>query len=160
MIINLYAQTQLFCHRYQIIMMTRTRTRTRTCFSLNSAGLWQKVKNVFSNDESDSQLPSYDDLFPFGPSSFHLKPKSSVERSLNSVDDDSNGDSSKVITGTSRDDNQEDAGVSSDSSEDMVISYINHPRKNVENDKMLLFFLVPSIGLYYGIIHLRLHHGL
>jgi hypothetical protein len=114
-------------------------------FSLNSAGLWQKVKNVFSNDESDSQLPSYDDLFPFGPSSFHLKPKSSVERSLNSVDDDSNGDSSKVITGTSRDDNQEDAGVSSDSSEDMVISYINHPRKNVENDKMLLFFWFPAL---------------
>mmetsp|Transcript_2489 Transcript_2489/g.2417 ORF Transcript_2489/g.2417 Transcript_2489/m.2417 type:complete len:1179 (+) Transcript_2489:162-3698(+) len=115
--------------------------------SLNSAGLWQKVKNVFSNDESDSQLPSYDDLFPFGPSSFHLKPKSTVERSLNTVEDanTNTGNSSKVITGTSRDDNQEDAGVSSDSSDDMVISYINHPRKTVENDKMLLFFWFPAL---------------
>ncbi|CUM56256.1 uncharacterized protein AC631_03924 [Debaryomyces fabryi] len=114
--------------------------------SLNSAGLWQKVKNVFSNDESDSQLPSYDDLFPFGPSSFHLKPKSSAERSLNTVDVNTNaGDSSKVLTGSSRDDNQEDAGVSSDSSDDMVISYINHPRKTVENDKMLLFFWFPAL---------------
>lgn len=108
--------------------------------SLSSTnGLWQKVKKVFSNDENDTQLPSYDDLFPFGPS-FQMKPKSAVERTLNNVDNESN-----IVTGSSRDENHEDAGVASDSSEDMVISYINRPRKTVENDKMLLFFWVPVL---------------
>ncbi|KAL6449896.1 MGA2 Protein MGA2 [Candida maltosa Xu316] len=41
--------------------------------------------------------------------------------------------------------NEHDAGVTSDSSEDMVVSYINHPRKTVENDKMLIFFWIPTL---------------
>lgn len=35
--------------------------------------------------------------------------------------------------------------VALDSSEDMVILYINHPRKTVQNDKMLLFFWIPIL---------------
>ncbi|KAG2734518.1 hypothetical protein G9P44_002524 [Scheffersomyces stipitis] len=115
-------------------------------------GLWQKVKNVFNNDEEEN-LPSYDDLFPFGPSSFSSKPKTQIERSLNGTTSSAVGSSSKVSGVDS--DQQDDAGISSDSSEDIVISYINHPRKTVENDKMLLFFwfpvLVGIVGLFFMI---------
>lgn len=115
-------------------------------------GLWQKVKNVFSNDDEEN-LPSYDDLFPFGPSSFHSKPKSTIEQSLNepaevmNLREGSSSSEFKIV------EDVQDDGVTSDSSEDMIISYINHPRKTFENDKMLLFFwfpvLVGIIGLFF-----------
>lgn len=90
-----------------------------------SSGIWQKVKNVFNN--SDDDLPTYEDLFPFGPSVSSSKPKSTIERQLNRSQ-------------TNKDEAKEEL---SDSSEEMMISYINHPRKTVENDKMLIFFWVP-----------------
>ncbi|KAK6204291.1 SPT3 dosage dependent suppressor of Ty-induced promoter mutations-like protein [Scheffersomyces amazonensis] len=99
-----------------------------------SQGLWQKVKNVFNSEGEEDNLPAYDDLFPFGPSTGGAKPKTDIELSLN----DSGTSHSNV-------EQCEDAGVSSDSSEDMVLSYINHPRKNVENDKMLIFFWIPAL---------------
>lgn len=109
----------------------------------SSNGLWQKVKNVFNNDQ-DNELPSYDDLFPFGPSSFHSsKPKTQAERNLNlSVE----GSSEELRTSASQEEE-----VASDSSEDMVVSYINRPRKTVENDKMLLFFWFPILITILGL---------
>ncbi|KAK7678243.1 hypothetical protein QCA50_018815 [Cerrena zonata] len=79
----------------------------------SSNGLWQKVKNVFNNDQ-DNELPSYDDLFPFGPSSFHSsKPKTQAERNLNlSVE----GSSEELRTSASQEEE-----VASDSSEDMLL---------------------------------------
>ncbi|CAI5758729.1 unnamed protein product [Candida verbasci] len=91
-------------------------------------GLWQKMKNVFNNEEDTDVLPTYDDLFPFGPS--QGKPKSQIEQRINT-------EQQQI----------EDQGIQSDSSEDMVVTYINHPRKTVENDKMLFFFWVPSLVL-------------
>ena len=84
-------------------------------------GLWQKVKNVFNNDEEEN-LPSYDDLFPFGPSSFSSKPKTQIERSLNGTTSSAVGSSSKVSGVDS--DQQDDAGISSDSSEDLSLIHI------------------------------------
>ena len=113
---------------------------------LSPTGLWQKVKNVFNNDDLDTQLPSYDDLFPFGPSS-SSKPKAEVERALN-ADNGSEGSSSQLSKTADEpvtiDETNEDGGLSSDSSDD-IVAFINHPRKNVENDKMLLFFWVPML---------------
>lgn len=90
-------------------------------------GLWQKMKAVFHDE---GELPSYDDLFPFGPL-LGLKPKSREETLLNArLAED----------------------VALDSLEDMVVTFIRHPRKTVENDKMLLFFwfpvLVGIVGLF------------
>ncbi|EGW32731.1 uncharacterized protein SPAPADRAFT_60085, partial [Spathaspora passalidarum NRRL Y-27907] len=102
-----------------------------------SPGLWQKVMNVFHSDDERGEresLPSYDDLFPLGPSSSTSKPKSSIERLLNRVDSQQDSDA-----------------VPSDSSEDMVVSYINHPRKTVENDKMLFFFWLPALMCILGL---------
>lgn len=117
-------------------------------------GVWQKVKNIFTADE-DENLPSYDDLFPFGPSSFHSRPKTSDERSLNHASKKVvappttfEGSSSTKLQTT--EDSQDEAGIASDSSEDMVISYINHPRKTFENDKMLIFFWVPALICILG----------
>lgn len=94
-------------------------------------GLWQKVKDVFNN--YDDELPSYDDLFPFGES-FSSKPKITVERQLGELSHTSSN-------------NTKDVNHDSDSSEDLIISYINHPRKPVENDKMLIFFWLPMLVL-------------
>lgn len=108
--------------------------------------IWQKVKNVFGNDEEgevDKSLPSYDDLFPFGQS-FGGKPKTIIEQTLN------NETQQQSMTKSSNE-TVEDAGVTSDSSEDMVVSYINHPRKTVENDKMLLFFWFPVLVFIVGL---------
>ncbi|RCK66839.1 hypothetical protein Cantr_02531 [Candida viswanathii] len=46
---------------------------------------------------------------------------------------------------------REEAEVTSDSSEDMVVNYINHPRKTVENDKMLIFFWIPALVAIFTI---------
>lgn len=109
-------------------------------------GLWQKVKNVFNNDDLDTQLPSYDDLFPFGPSS-SSKPKAAVERALN-AEHSSEGSSSQLMKTAEepRDmlEQHEDGALSSDSSDD-IVAFINHPRKKVENDKMLFFFWAPIL---------------
>lgn len=110
--------------------------------------LWQKMKNAVFNGEMEGELPSYDDLFPFGPS-FNFKPKSFIERQLNNAL--AAGSSEKSLAAAAVADPQEDAGLSSDSSEDMVISYINHPRKTVENDKMLLFFWFPVLVMIIGL---------
>lgn len=105
---------------------------------ISGHNLWQKMKNaVFSND-SDGELPSYNDLFPFGPSSL-TTPKTQAEMQLNES------------TTTGRSTREHEDGVSSDSSEDMVISYINHPRKTVENDKMLIFFWIPVLVFILGL---------
>lgn len=127
-------------------------------------GLWQKVKNVFNND-SENDLPSYNDLFPqFGQSSSfpYSNPKSFIERTLNNqlnygneIHNDQEGSSSATRSIKLNEDQDE---IGSDSSEDMVVSYINRPRKTVENDKMLLFFWFPvlvvivSLFLYVSIM--------
>ncbi|CAN3373655.1 hypothetical protein DIURU_005460 [Diutina rugosa] len=103
-------------------------------------GLWQRVKNAFNGDSEDEMLPSYDDLFPFGQSQDQAKPKSAIERMLNNQP--------ATVTDTTG----EDPGVTSDSSEDMVISYINHPRKSMENDKMLFFFWLPMLMITVAVL--------
>lgn len=115
--------------------------------SSETEGIWQKVKKVFN--ASDDDLPTYDDLFPFGPSAGNPKPKSEVERQLNDcVEGSSQSKTSQVVNRTHTQSETQEAGdVLSDSSEDMIISYINHPRKTVENDKMLIFFWVPVLLL-------------
>lgn len=107
----------------------------------SNPGLWQKVKNAVFSSDSDADLPSYDDLFPFGNA--FIRPKSAAERHLNETA--SEGDKTFEVSG-----DQEDAGITSDSSEDMVISFVNHPRKTIENDKMLLFFWLPVLVLLIG----------
>lgn len=109
--------------------------------SSSANGLWQKVKNVFNNDQ-DKDLPSYDDLFPVG-SSF-TRPKTLLERRLNDISSPTEGSSTSLHPSES-----EEAG--SDSSEDLMVSYINRPRKNVENDKMLLFFWLPILVIIIGL---------
>lgn len=104
-------------------------------------GLWQKVKNAVFSSDTEADLPSYDDLFPFGNA--FMKPKTAVERHLN----DSGAHESKGHDAFA---DHEDAGITSDSSEDMVINFVNHPRKTVENDKMLLFFWLPVLVLLIG----------
>ncbi|EGV61964.1 SPT3 Dosage dependent suppressor of Ty-induced promoter mutations-like protein [Yamadazyma tenuis] len=111
--------------------------------SSGAGGIWQKVKNVFNN--SDDDLPNYDDLFPFGPSVGPFRPKSTIERLLNNQQDkeiEVQQESSSTSIKEAEIETKEDL---SDSSEDMIISYINHPRKTVENDKMLIFFWVPVL---------------
>lgn len=110
-------------------------------------GLWQKMKNaVFHSDNSDAELPSYDDLFPFGQLNVGEKPKTQQERQLNGQHSMEGTLATRKRLAT-----EEDAGLTSDSSEDMVISYINHPRKTVESDKMLLFFWVPILVFIIGL---------
>lgn len=107
--------------------------------------IWQKVKHVFRNDEDGDNfdsLPSYDDLFPFGQS-FGGKPKTVIEQSLNSETHQKSISEANDLV--------EDAGIASDSSEDLVVSYVNHPRKTFENDKMLLFFWFPVLVFIVGI---------
>lgn len=105
-------------------------------------GLWQKVKTaVFSND-GETELPTYDDLFPFGSHGFS-KPKTQLERELN--------EDAKLSTSFKEGRSHDEVEIGSDSSEDMVISYINHPRKTVENDKMLLFFWLPVLFMILGL---------
>ncbi|KAI5952858.1 SPT23 [Candida jiufengensis] len=123
-----------------------------------SPGLWQKMKNVFNKEEESDALPNYDDLFPFGPASqLTAKPKSTIEQHMNSTsetkanDVTTTGSSLTASTNTRTKDHEDiDSGIASDSSEDMVISYINHPRKSVENDKMLVFFWIPSLVIILG----------
>ncbi|CAK7917738.1 protein Spt23p [[Candida] anglica] len=97
--------------------------------------LWQRVKNVFNHDDEDMELPSYDDLFPFGHSS---KPEIIETTASSSGSNTSNSKLASV--------EQEDSGVTSDSSDDLIISYqIKTGRKTVKNDKMLLFFWFPAL---------------
>lgn len=107
---------------------------TITNINNEDRGLWQKVKDVFN--KSDDELPNYDDLFPFGPSSRSSKPKTRIEQQLN-----------ESLTTPKIGNSSQEGEIDSDSSEDMIISYINHPRKTVENDKMLIFFWVPVLIL-------------
>ncbi|CAN3364569.1 protein Spt23p [Diutina catenulata] len=111
------------------------------------SGLWQRVKNAFNNEEDVERLPSYDDLFPFGGNGSEEKPKSSLERMLN----DAATSTSAAAAAHASD---EDTGITSDSSEDMVVSYINHPRKTMENDKMLFFFWLPMLMIIVGLFFL------
>lgn len=123
--------------------------------------LWSKVKKVFNN-ENEGELPTYEDLFPFGPASSHAKPKSTIERNLNESTEESAV--LQRLSSTLATDQQDDAGITSDSSEDMALSYINHPRKSVENDKMLLFFWFPVLicilGLFFcvSVMGYRIEH--
>lgn len=111
----------------------------------NKPGLWQMMKTaVFSNDR-DSPLPSYYDLFP--SDNGVMRPKTELERQLNETGE--NETSTQEIYENSG--QQDDTGIASDSSEDMVISYINHPRKAIKNDKMLLFFWLPVLFMIIGL---------
>ena len=102
-------------------------------------GIWEKVKNVFNHDD-DNILPSYEDLFPFGPSlskfNYFGKQTESSHFRADALDP-ANASSTN------------DEGACSDSSEDMVVSFERKPEKSVWNDKMLLFFWGP---LLFGII--------
>lgn len=109
-------------------------------------GLWQKMKTaMFTSD--DTPLPSYDDLFPFNNG--FMRPKTAYERALNQMSTEDTGKRFEA-TGVSEV-QQEDAGVASDSSEDMAMSYMEHPRKTIENDKMLLFFWLPMLLMILGL---------
>lgn len=121
--------------------------RVETNDSAKKKNLWQKMKNaVFHSENSDAELPSYDDLFPFGHSSVGAKPKTQVERRLNLLQSIEGTLATRVRSAT-----EDDAGLASDSSEDMVISYINHPRKTIESDRMLFFFWLPILVFIIGL---------
>lgn len=107
-----------------------------------AAGLWQKMKNAVFLSDTEADLPTYDDLFPFGSSS------AKHADSADGVIDASGTRSAKTFTDSV---DQDDIDVTSDSSEDMVINYVNHPRKAVENDKMLLFFWLPVLISLIGL---------
>ncbi|CAX44214.1 IPT/TIG-domain family protein, putative [Candida dubliniensis CD36] len=86
-----------------------------------------KTSEIFGDQEeeyfADSEVvPSYKSIFPNGGNANHAKISTEPEPAP-----------------------EADAGATSDSSEDMVVTYINHPRKSVENDKMLLFFWIPTL---------------
>lgn len=113
-------------------------------------GLWSKMKRaVFAlSPDENTNLPSYDDLFPFGDGV--MRPKLEMERALNhhTVEDTDQGTKLAVDVSTlGKLTVDEDAGIASDSSEDLALSYINRPRKTVRNDKMLLFFWIPILFL-------------
>lgn len=119
----------------------------------STPGLWQKVKNAVFSSDTEADLPSYDDLFPFGNA--FMRPKTAIETELNeAASQESKSFEVHTESGPSKSfearTDHEDAGITSDSSEDMVISFINHPRKTVENDKMLLFFWLPVLVLLLG----------
>lgn len=106
--------------------------------------LWQKMKQaVFSNNE-ERELPTYNDLFPF--SDYTSRLQGEAEHPLD--EDDSVSPRAKTYDATQ--DLHEDSEVASDSSEDLAMSFMNHPRKAVENDKMLLFFWTPVLVLIIG----------
>lgn len=113
------------------------------------SGLWSKMKRaVFSLAPDDTtNLPLYDDLFPFG-SSGEMRPKLGLERVLNQGLQVTLLLSNDMIILRKGD---EDAGIVSDSLEDLALSYINRPRKTVRNDKMLLFFWIPVLFLITSI---------
>lgn len=104
-------------------------------------GIWQKMKTaVFSND-SDTPLPTYDDLFPFGNG--FMRPKTALEQHLNTPP----GQILEVdpASGPSLTKSHLNEDVQSDSSEDMAYTYMNNSRKAIRNDKMLLFFWLPVL---------------
>lgn len=115
-------------------------------------GLWSKMKQaVFAlGPDETTNLPSYDDLFPFGDG--EIMPKLEMERALNLVGGpldpqqlDQDVKSGQGLESSSLCKAEEDAGIASDSLEDLALSYINRPRKTVRNDKMLLFFWIPIL---------------
>lgn len=110
------------------------------------ANLWQKMKQaVFSNEERE--LPTYNDLFPFSEYSFRTQGE--ADGALDQTADD-NAAGSRAKSFAASQDLHEDSEVASDSSEDIVMSFMNHPRKTVENDKMLLFFWTPVLVMIIG----------
>lgn len=138
--------------------------------SIARRGIWSKMASFLNKEDEvsaagsaatelstraestqmEESLPSYDDLFPFGPYS-HSKPKTRVERELNAHTTVNGASSSSDVVAPINSINSDEELMSSDSSEDMVMSYINRPRKTVENDKMLLFFWFPTLVLVVGI---------
>ncbi|CAM9014505.1 unnamed protein product [Wickerhamomyces anomalus] len=90
--------------------------------------LWNKVRNVFNNtNSSDTEdLPKYDDLYPSSTKHFTI-PK-------------------LRFTNSQTDSTAQSSNNSSDESEDIFIKFF-HQRKNVQNDKMLLFFWLPLLIL-------------
>lgn len=107
----------------------------------NVPGLWQKVKNAVFSSDTEADLPSYDDLFPIGGA--FAKPKILEDMHMGQSTSATSKSFQVAV-------DQDDAGITSDSSEDMVINYVNHRRKAVENDKMLLFFWLPVLVLLIG----------
>lgn len=115
----------------------------------NGAGLWNKMKRaVFAlGPDESTNLPSYDDLFPFGDG--EIRPKLELERALNQNAQAGSSEHEHIkVSAVKLDD---DAGIALDLSEDLALSYINRPRKTVRNDKMLLFFWIPILILLSSI---------
>lgn len=111
------------------------------------SNLWQKMKQaVFSSNEG-MELPTYNDLFPFGE---HTSGVQSGEENLLAGDEADHSANARGKTYRETQDIIEESEVASDSSEDLVMSFMNHPRKAVENDKMLLFFWTPVLVLIIG----------
>ncbi|CAH2353582.1 protein Mga2p [[Candida] railenensis] len=116
-----------------------------TITATGNGSLWQKVKNVFNNDE-DIELPSYDDLFPFRDTQSTI-----IETSSSKILEVQREGTSGSTTNNSKDvqtdvQHEEDSGITSDSSDDLMISYkLHNGRKTVKNDKMLLFFWFPAL---------------
>ncbi|KAG7666239.1 SPT23 [[Candida] subhashii] len=115
-----------------------------------SPGLWRKVMNVFHSDDEEV-LPAYEDLFPLGPNATKQKPKSQLEQRLNTDTTSSTTEAttSRLTHSTS---NDSDTALTDSSSDDMVIKYINHPRKAVEHDKMLFLFWMPALVFILGLM--------
>lgn len=91
--------------------------------------LWNKVRNVFNNSSDVEDLPKYDDLYPSSSKHFTI-PKLRFSN----------------FQSTSQSTTETTTNNSSDESEDIFIKFF-HQRKNVQNDKMLLFFWLPLLIL-------------
>ena len=102
--------------------------------SSQNGSLWNKVRNVFQNAGDADDLPRYDDLFPIGG-----------QFSLTKLRFSSTTTAPATISNEATEDNGSSAQeTSSDESEDVFMKFFNQ-RKNVQNDKMLLFFWLPLL---------------
>ncbi|CCH44751.1 hypothetical protein BN7_4319 [Wickerhamomyces ciferrii] len=96
----------------------------------SDGSLWNKVKNVFQNSSDVEDLPKYDDLYP---STSNKTPKT-------------NSLLPKLRFSTTRTESTRSDTSSSDENDDFLNKFFQQ-RKNVQNDKMLIFFWLPLLIL-------------
>jgi ankyrin repeat protein len=104
--------------------------------------LWNKVRNVFHSNSDTEDLPRYDELFPLRAKQFTFS-KLRFSTATASAED-----ASSATTANN------EVNTSSDESEDVFMKFFNQ-RKNVQNDKMLLFFWLPLLILIMSVFILH-----
>lgn len=105
--------------------------------TLNQPSLWNKMRNVFTNSSDQEQLPKYDELFPIGGRPFSLAKFRSPFTLTSTTEPEADSDAGSSVQ-------NEAATNSSDEGDDMFMKFFQQ-RKNVQNDKMLLFFWLPLL---------------